>query len=440
MKQSLLNRLKAQPASEEPLTDEKEIKRSYAYWRFRTLYSLFIGYAVFYFVRKNLSAATPALLEDLSLTKTQVGALWSFLYLAYGLSKFVNGILADRANPRYFMAFGLFLSALCNIFFGLASSIWVLGIFWTLNGWVQGMGWPPCARSLTHWWSVKERGTFWGLWNASHQVGGAIILIVSGWLAMEYGWRYSFFVPAIFAVFIAFFLANRLRDTPESLGLPAIEDYKEESKDSTKEAALPWKEILFKHVLTNKYIWFLSIGNFFVYIVRYGAMDWAPTYLVEVKGSNIASAGFQVAGFELTGILGAFAAGWLSDKIFKGRRGPINFMFMLVLIGAVLLFWWNPPDKPWIDALTLAAVGFLVYGPQMLVGVAAADIAGKKASATATGLTGLLGYMGSLVSGVGVGWVVDNYGWDGGFGFIVACAATGTILFALTWKVRGPTA
>lgn len=431
----IMKHLHAQPPSQEPLTDSAEINKKYRQWRWRMLYSLFIGYAVFYFVRKNLSAATPGLIDEFEFSKTQIGFLWSGLYLVYGFGKFANGLLGDRANPRYFMAIGLFFSALMNVFFGLSSSIVALGIFWTLNGWFQSMGWPPCARSLTHWYSTSERGTFWGLWNASHQIGGAVILALAGWLTAHYGWRSSFIVPAGIAFVIVFFLVYRLRDTPQSLGLPTIEDFKNEPAIYSANAKqLTTKEILFEYVLNKRQIWFLALGNFFVYIVRYGAMDWAPTYLVETKGSDISSAAYKVAGFEVTGIVGAIAAGYISDKIFKGHRAPINILYMLLLAVSLYLFWQLPPGHSLREALILGLMGFLVYGPQMLVGVAAADIATSRAAATATGFTGIGGYLGGIVSGVGAGWIVDNYGWDGGLIFFIACAVVGALCFLFTWR------
>lgn len=426
--------LKAQ-APKTQIADPEAVKSTYRHWRIRTMYAMFVGYAIFYFVRKNLSAATPGMIADLSYSKTQIGAIWSVLYLTYGVSKFVNGIIGDRANPRYFMAIGLFLSALTNVFFGMSSSIIVLGIFWGLNGWFQGMGWPPCARLLTQWYSPNELGTKWAIWNTSHQVGGGLILILGGYLTQHYGWRSSFYIPAAISILACFFLINRLRDTPESLGLPAIEEYRNDDT-AKKDANNQDKPSDWRSVLKTPAIWYLALANFFVYLVRYGAMDWAPTFLVEVKHSTISNASYKAALFEILGIGGSFAAGWMSDKFFKGRRFMINVLYMLVLAFAVFEFWVIPPGHPMLDAAALAAVGFLVYGPQMLVGVCAADIAGKNASATATGFTGLFGYLGSIVSGVGTGLVVDRFGWNGGFILFIVSAFLGALFFMATREPR----
>lgn len=417
--------------------DPAQISKEYNYWRIRIMYSLFIGYAVFYFCRKNLSAVMPALGAELHYSKTELGLLWSGLYLSYGISKFLSGILSDKSNPRVFMATGLFLSALANIFFGMSSSLVALAIFWILNGWVQAMGWPPCARSLTHWYSLKERGVAWGIWNASHQVGGAGILILAAFLAEHYGWRSAFFVPAAIAIVVAIFLLNRLRDTPSSLGLPPIEVYKKEATREIEEEGktLSVREILFNNVLKNPYIWLIAWGNFFVYIVRFGVVDWMPTYLVEVKQMTLSKAGITVAAFELAGIFGAFIAGWLSDRWFKGR-GQVNALFMFMLFSFVVVFWFVPPGQMVLAMVILGLAGFVVYGPQMLTSLHAADLVSKNATGTATGLVGFLGYMGSLLSGVGTGFLVDKFGWAGGFYFFAGSSILGVFLFLLTFSAK----
>lgn len=437
MLQKIWNALKTQPPAE-AIKNPEEVSAKYRYWRIRIMYSMMTGYAVFYFCRKNLSIAMPAMLKDLNFTKTELGWILSGFSIIYGFSKFFSGILADRANPRYFMAIGLMLSAVVNVFFGLSSSLIFLGIFWIFNGWFQGMGWPPCARALTHWYSPTELGTKWGIWNASHQIGGAGILLFAGFLVQHYGWRPAFYWPAAIGILTGFFLINRMRDTPQSLGLPPIEEHRGEAHalDPHEDTAESFKEILFKYVLTNKFVWIVSIANCFVYIVRIGVLDWAPTFLVEAKQSTIAAAGAKTAGFEIAGIVGAIVAGWISDKLFKGRRGPVNVLFMIGVIFLMAGFWLIPAGHPYLDAATLFAVGFVIYGPQMLVGVSAADFASKKAAATATGMTGTFGYLGSTFAGVGTGFIVDNYGWNGGFIFFIASAIIGTLLFMFTWCHR----
>lgn len=433
----VLNLFKAAPHIE-PIKDPQQIKTTYRYWRIRMMYSTMVGYAAFYFVRKNFSMAMPAFLQDLGYTKTDLGLILALFSIIYGLGKFFNGMLADRSNPRYFMAVGLCGAAIVNIFFGMSSGIMAFGTFWLLNAWFQSMGWPPCARMLTHWFSPTELGTKWGIWNASHQIGGAGILVLSGYLITTYGWRYAFFVPAVIALLVSLFLISRLRDTPQSLGLPPVDQYREGAHVDAEheDTAASFKEIFLKHIIHNRLLWLVCFANIFVYIVRIGALDWAPTFLVEAKNTSIMDAGIITAASEVVGIVGAIAAGWMSDKVFKGRRGPMNVICMLLVILAMVGLWKTPAGNNVLIGFYLVAVKFLIYGPQMLVAVAAADFASKKAASTATGLTGTFGYLGSAMCGAGTGIIVDKWGWDGGFIFFIIAAVIGTFLFLFTWNHR----
>jgi len=219
------NLLKPSPYIE-PIEDEEEVKSTYGYWRLRIFSGMYIGYAFFYLTRKSFTFAMPIMVDALGFTKGQLGFLGTVLYITYGASKFFSGILSDRSNPRYFMGIGLILTGVFNLFFGFSSSIVLFAIFWGMNGVFQGWGWPPCAKFLTHWYAQSERGLWWGSWNTSHNVGGAIIPLLVAQVALYFGWRMALFVPGVLCIGAGFFLIYCLRDTPQSLGLPAIEKFK----------------------------------------------------------------------------------------------------------------------------------------------------------------------------------------------------------------------
>lgn len=213
------------------IEDSAIVRKEYRYWRLRIFYSMFIGYVFYYFARKSYTFAMPALMHDLGYDKAQLGILGSVLYITYGLSKFASGVMSDQSNPRFFMAIGLIITGITTILFGFSSSLILFALFWGLNGWFQGWGWPPCARLLTHWYSQSERGTWWSVWSTSHNVGGFLIPIIVGACAEYFGWRYAMFVPGGLCIIMGFILMNRLRDTPQSLGLPSIEKYRNDFPD-----------------------------------------------------------------------------------------------------------------------------------------------------------------------------------------------------------------
>jgi len=312
-----------------------------------------------------------------------------------------------------------------------------LSILWIINNWFQSMGWPPVARMLTHWFAPKELGIKWAYGATSHQVGGAITLVFTGYLVADFGWRSAFFVPAIIAVIVAYILFNRLRESPKEVGFPPVELYKaqEINKENEEKDNLTTGEIIRK-VFFNINMWYVCLANMCLYIVRLGVIFWAPLFLKEFKNMAINEAGWHVAAYELAGLLGGVSAGWISDKIFHGQRGPIGMVFMLSLACTLWIFWQLPTDYVILNGLMMVLMGCFVYGPQILAGVASADFASKKAIGTANGLVGTMGYVGSGISGVCVGIISDHWGWSAVFMFFIISALMGGFFFYLTWEKK----
>ena len=459
--------------------DSAKQKALFKHWQKRTMFGMMFGYATFYLVRKNISMALPGMEAELGYTNLELGLLLTGTSLVYGIGKFLNGILADHANPRWFMVIGLCLSALINITFGLSGAYWALLVLWLLNGWAQSMGWPPCASLLTSWYEPQRLATWWGFWNASHQIGGALVFIFGGYLVTSMGWRSVFFLPALIALFNAIIIAITLRDRPETMGFRSPHESPESDEvklnevdtaaetqssthheelneeliknneagrqddgktaqahhDKSEDKELGAWALTQKYIITNPMIWLVSIGNFFVYIVRIGLLDWAPKFLKDARQIDLDEAGWLVAALEIAGIMGGLLAGYLADRAFKGKYSLVNGLYMVgLVVGLVLLY--SPPTitllSPLVmNALLLSIVGFLVYGPQMLTAVSAASYAPRHCAAAATGFNGLFGYTGATISGVGVGYCVDHYGWDGGLLFFLVAGVLGVGSFAV---------
>lgn len=429
------------PAPHVPeIQDDDLVKKTYKYWRLRTFYAMYIGYAFYYFTRKSFTFAMPALQMEMGLSKFELGLLGSILSLSYGASKFLSGILGDKSNPRYFMSIGLILTGLFNLLFGMSSALWAFALFWGLNGWFQGWGWPGCAKLLTHWYSQTERGRWWSLWSTSHNLGGALIPIVAAICAEHWGWRFAMYIPGFICLLAGLFLMNRLRDTPQSLGLPPVEkfrnDYPNQKSKDTGEKELSMKEILFEYVLQNKFIWILAFAQFFNGIIRTAVNDWSMLYLIEVKNYTTLEAGFCVCWFEVGGFLGMLAAGWASDLFFKGRRNPINAIFTAAILGVLCLF--KSAILPWpiLDAIILFLFGFFIFGPQMLIGLSAAELSHKKAAATATGFAGCFAYFGAAAAGGPLGALIKMSGWDGYIITLLTCASLGALIVLPLWSIK----
>ncbi len=424
----------------EPITNPNIVKIKYRYWRFRILYAMFAGYALYYFTRGTFAIAMPEL-KKMGFDEVALGWIVTFFQLSYAFSKFLSGIIADRSNPRFFMAIGLIFTGIINIAFGFSASIISLTLLWTLNGWFQGWGSAPCHRLLTHWYSQSERGRWWSFWNTSHNVGAAFLPLIAAPIIIMWGWSAGMWVPGILAILIGILLIERLRDTPQSLGLPRIESHRNDNpegiSEKESERELTTKEILFKHVLNNPYIWLLSIGFFFIQTTRWAISQWSYYYLVSGRGFANWEAAKCIFWFEAGGFIGGLAAGWLSDIYFKGKRGPVNVIFSLLLIPTIYSFAkvTQQPTHIYATQGLMALSGFFIFGPHMMAMVAAAEIAHKKASATAVGFLGIIAYIGCSFTGGPLGHVIRDLGWSYFFQILIYGAILSTICFIPLWNV-----
>jgi len=433
------------PAPHVPRLPADQIATVYKTYRIRNFVGIFIGYSSYYLLRENFALAMPFLLQEGLYQKAQLGLILSGVTLTYGISKFIMGNVSDRSNPRYFFATGVAVSVMVNFVFslvpGITESLYLMFGLMLINGWAQGMGAPPCYRTVSHWFSASERGRAMAVWNTAHNIGAgllgasAVLLTSSQWLGWP--WKSIFFIPAIFSFMVVGLLIFLMCDTPQSVGLPSIEEFKNEyptiggAVATVKfEKELTGREILFNYVLNSKYVWFLAMANIFVYFVRYGVLYWAPTYLAEVKGVSASRSGWTFFSYELAGMCGMIICGYLSDKL-KEKRGVVNIFCMLAVCGGVLLYWLSSNVS--VNHVALAIIGMFIYGSIMLIGVQVLDLVPKKAVGTTIGLLGLFGYGGGTMSAsLGFGYVVDILGWGMGFVALVIACVLAMLFFGLT--------
>ena len=396
-----------------------EIAKKYKYWQWRTLIILMIAYILYYFLRKNFSVALPAMEAELGITKLQLGIFLTLNGIIYGLSRFINGFIADRCSRRLLLAGGLVLSSVIN--FAIAFSpkldgvfnlldmegkatmglVYLIGSLWVINGYIHGMGFPPCASLMAHWIRPSELATKQSIWNSSHSIGAGVVIALCGWLLTKFGmsaWNLCFAVPAAIALVGALVVFFTLRDTPSSVGLPEVEEIEREEAGENAVAAEPEKKLTAKEhnqfmksmVFRNPIIWILAATNFFVYVIRFTILEWGTMFLTQYKGFEIGLASSIIASSELVGgVLGTLLAGWATDKFLQSKA---HRTCLVGLVGATVCFfafWQMPSSVHWIVSSVLICLSaFFIYAPQALLGVAASQQATKRVCATANGILG----------------------------------------------------
>lgn len=409
---------------------------------------------MFYFVRKNFAFAMPAIGEEYGITNTDFGIILTIAGIVYGVSKFINGIIADRTNARWHLAIGLGLCVILNYAFGWSASvsssitgqeggpdfvnalIFIMAVLLVMNNVFQGCGFAPCNHLLAHWVPPRELATKTAIWNTSHSIGAGLVSVMCGYIIASTGdWRQCFWIPSVIAALGVLFIIATLRDTPESVGLPEIEGTETELDEHDN--ALAFRMFIRKKVFGNPVIWILALSDFFVYIVRFAVLDWGPTFLQDRNVPLSAElAGWTIAIFEIAGCAGMVCAGWVSDRVFGGKTQRMCAVEMLLVAVCMCFLHFLPESADPIVVLVLLSItGFFLYGPQALLGVAAVKQATKKAASSAVGLLGFMSYLSVVVTGAGLGLFSDKFGWENLFILMACFALIGASLAAVLWNI-----
>ena len=449
------------------LSEDKKTDKRFNRMQWRMLFATMIGYTLFYFMRKNFSFAMPGLQQDCGISKSMLGNFLFWGGIVYGLSKFLNGIIGDKVNPRRMLCFGLLACTLVNVAFGFAplvatspsSLAWTFGILLVVNQFFQGTGFPPCAKLIAFWIPPKELATKMSVWNTSHSIGGGLVAKICG-IIMGLGvigaanqgvgmWRWCFWSMAALGFLGLVLMIFWLPGTPKEEGLPDLpgtdvaREKRQECRFPEEKGLVGEATLLSLHdqpsmarmVFLNPVIWMLGVANFTINAVRALIADWGPTMLQEAKGFDPGSTGTVIMFFEFAGIAGMLFAGWATDRFFGGRAPRLCVFLMALTAGLLAAFWFLPAGVAGAAALCLG--GFCLYGPQALTGVTATNTSTKRFAGTSIGFISLFSYVGASVAGKVCGNLAQSFGgWRLPLLVMAATAAVGAVVFLCLWCVR----
>lgn len=392
--------------------------------RFQTFLAITFGYALYYVCRMSMGVMKQPLIDAGLLNATQLGIIGACLYWTYAVGKLVNGFLADTSNIKRFMATGLILSVAANFIMGIIgvtavkagisnSVIFIVfAIMWAMNGWAQSMGAPPSIVALSRWFPLKIRGTYYGFFSASHNIGEGLSFIFVGSLVGVFGWKWGFFGAACAGILGVLLILFWLHDTPESKGLPSIEELSgEKVPEKTKNDAAETRKIQ-KAVIKNPGVWILAGASAFMYMSRYAINEWGTIFLQETYNYDLTAAAAIIGINPIFGIIGTVFSGWLSDKVFKGDRKYPAFVAGVLEAVALFLFLFGGGSH-FVLALSMVlfgtAIGVLIA---FLGGLMAIDLVPRKASGAALGIVGVASYAAAGVQNVITGLLLDNHTYE----------------------------
>ncbi len=442
-------RLLATGPDRPPLSDRALVDRLYRRHRMRIMLAITIGYGLVYTCRLALSVVKKPLIDRGIFTPEELGMIGAALFYTYAFGKLTNGFLADHANLKLFFAIGVLGSALINVGMGFSTVLVVSIVLWACNGWFQGFGAPSGAVALANWFSNRERGRMYGIWSTAHAIGEGLTFIgVAGVVAL-WGWRAGFWVPGLLCVVVAGALYLLMQDRPSTLGLPKINDWKNDhwngSADGAREDQGTWAKQ--RTILKIPAIWVLALSSASIYVTRYAINSWGVLYLQEAKGYSLFQAGTVISVNTVAGIIGAVAFGFTSDKIFSARRPPTNLIFAVFELAGLCMVFFGPYDHPAFLTFAFFIYGFGLTGlVTSLGGLFALDISPKRAAGAAMGFIGVFSYIGAAVQDQISGYLIErsitvidgvrHYDFSAAIWLWIGSSVVSLLLATSLWRVR----
>lgn len=431
---------------------QEKIQSTYKALRNRTFWGVTMAYSLYYVCRMSLSVIKQPLIDEGVLTAGQLGIIGSALLFVYAVGKFLNGFIADYCNIRRFMATGLLLSSLANLImgalgllygtFGLSSMLIFLSfaLLWGMNGWMQSMGPAPGVISLSRWFPQSKRGTWYGIFSASPYLGETVSFIVTSAVVGALGWQYGFIAASAAGLLGAAIILLFVSDTPESRGLPSVQNLSGE--ELRKEDKMPTKELQ-KLILRHPGIWVIALSSAFIYITKYAVAGWGVLFLQKARGFSLEEASQVIAFSAAFGVLGTVLAGWLSDAVFRGDRAKPAVLSGILGTCSLALFLFAGGGfvlNVFYVSLFSLSVGVLYC---IVAGLMAVDIVPRKATGAALGIVGISSYIAAGIQDIASGYLIEGFmGPDGtdiyDFGpvswFWLAASALSFVLPVMNWK------
>ncbi|MCX6134594.1 MAG: MFS transporter [Ignavibacteriales bacterium] len=431
------------------IEDQTRVSALYKKHRWRIMTAITFGYGIAYTCRLALSVVKKPLIDGGIFNAQELGLISSAIFYSYAFGKLTNGFLADHANLKRFLSFGILMSALINIAMGWTPLLWVWVVLWALNGWFQGIGAPSAMVSITNWFSNNERGRWYGFFSMGHPTGEGLTYVVIAGLVTLFGWRAGFMGPGLTCVAVAFIMHYLLQDRPKTLGLPLVADWRNDHGapvvDTGQKAPSVWS--LQKSILKLPSIWILALASSMMYVTRYAVVNWGILFLQETKGYSLVEAGSLLGLNTIAGLIGSLSYGYISDKFFHAKRPPVTLICGLLELLALSIIFLSP-----LASVTLLSFAFILYGFSIsgllvsLGGLFATDIAPKKAAGAAMGIIGVFSYLGAATQDLISGYFIEkgttivdgvrHYDFSSAIIFWVGASVLSLILATSLWKAK----
>lgn len=401
-------------------------------WQVKILLATWLAYAGYYFCRKPFYVTKVSIAGALGIDSFGLAQLGTAYLVAYMVGQFSSAFFGRKLGPKLLLLVGIMISIASTFLFGISNSFWTIMLFMTLNGLAQGTGWPGCIGSLAFWFRRKERGSVLGLWSTCYQLGPVLATLLASFLLGLAGWRYSFFGGSMVLMAVWFVVLIIHPNRPEDAGLPPLDD-EDENPDKPSvggRVRLGWDRGVIYTIMMMGLIYFC------IKFLRYALWSWLPWFLNRNFFISEADAGYLSVVFDICGFAGVIAAGFLSDRVFRGKRAMLSFVMLALMTLSFFILYFMGSTNLAVFTIAIGFAGFMLFGPDSLLsGVGAIDVGSKEGALSAAGIINGMGSIGPIFQEQLVGWMYRRYNQDllPILIMLVIIAGTSAVLTFMLW-------
>ncbi len=412
--------------------DNQQNDSLYRPWQIKILLATWLAYAGYYFCRKPFYVTKVSISGALNIDSFGLAQLGTAYLVAYMVGQFSSAFFGRKLGPKLLLLAGILISIISTFLFGISNSFWTILLLTSLNGLAQGTGWPGCIGSLAFWFRRKQRGSVLGLWSTCYQLGPVVATLLSSFLLDRAGWRWSFFGGSMVLLAVWFVVLLLHPNRPEDTGLEPLHDEDDIPAEPVKNGRqkLGWdRGIVFTIVM-------MGMIYFCIKFLRYALWSWLPWFLNKNFFMTEADAGYLSTVFDICGFAGVIAAGFLSDRIFRGKRAMLSFVMLALMTLSFFMLYYMGSTNLAVFTISIGFAGFMLFGPDSLLsGVGAIDVGSKEGALSAAGIINGMGSIGPIFQEQLVGWMYRRYERDlvPILVMLVGIAAMSAVLTLLLW-------
>ena len=389
--------------------------------RWWIVWTLFFSTVTNYISRQTFSVLAPLITAQYHLSHTSLARILGAFQISYALTWLLGGIFLDVVGTRLGLSLAVILWSVVNILTGFATSVFGFAAFRFVLGIGEGFNWPAASKTVAEWFPSQERSLAVAIFDSGSSVGGALAAVVIPWVALEFGWRYSFVFSGLLGfVWLAMWLRvyHPLRSHPRVTAqeVAYIDAGQEVSRTSAGHGLQRWLDLA-----GNRNVWGIVLGRALTDPIWWFYVFWLPQYLSDARGFSLK----RIAMFAwmpfIAADIGNFTGGLISGYCIRRGISVVRARVWVCAFSCLPILAGIPAARVHSVALALALICIALWGyaSWSTMGLTLpSDLLPYDVVATVTGLSGLAAGLVSAVFTLAVGMLVDRFSY--GPAFLVA--------------------